>query len=356
MTQQKIFALFLILSIILLSIPGCDYLQQQEQQPTPPVSPPQPQQQEQPASPPASPPAGAPAPRAPIPFAEAKLTLSHAPKVGETAGVILTVLPNFGGDSGRNIRAWLEFKRGDPLDLEWLEIKAEEVLADDNPNWEGILSPAAPLEFSTNIRFPTEGIWDITGGFRDNPPTPTRFRSNRVRLAVQTDRAFIFSGSASVPEWVKDYCPRVVPHIAASVTLDLSEPPPLGKSADLTWSIVAKEDVPGAKTRIQFILMEPGSHESERIESEALLVEGNLQWEGPLKKDIPVSSTARIKFPLEGDWEITILYEINNDSGYDNIFLNVTEERGSWGWAEPHKLDRSKVPTPKPAPTPRPVK
>ena len=102
------------------------------------------------------------------------------------------------------------------------------------------------------------------------------------------------------------------------------------------------EDV---NVRVEFNLSEPGSTRAITQANESIFINGNLQWTGNLHDGIPYSSNATIVFPKEGDWEITLYYS-NNSSfiGGVTIFLNVTREDGSWGWAESHEAQRGYVP------------
>jgi len=361
MLNRKAFILPLILCTMITSIPGCTISEKDgvEPQPTVPSTPPPaisspPSEKDEAPSQPVTPPS---APSLPI---EVKLTLSHAPKLGETAEAILTIIANL--PSGRNlgnIQAWLEFSQiktsGSYRESqEILEIASKDVLTAGELNWEGVLTSDAPLEFRADIKFPEEGIWEVTGYMEGDGGW---IRSNRVKVAVQYDRAGIFS--SSTPEWMKDYSPSMGVALDAPIAaiLDLSKPPKLGEYAKLTWSVVSDRDLENVRVWMEFNLMEPGVLRAIKMPNESIFINGALPWEGSLKKGVPVSSTETVAFPDEGDWQV-ILISIapappTSYSGSDEIYLNVTEERGRWGWAEPHEQDWSSVPPPPPAPAPK---
>jgi hypothetical protein len=221
-------------------------------------------------------------------------------------------------------------------------------------DWEGTLSQDSPLEFRTDIRFPREGIWEIIGLYQgDNWSHPMW---DSIELAVEHDRAGIYGSDAyhaGELEWMKDYSPNVAVRLDSPVTaaLNLSKPPELNEAAELTWSIASTEDVEGARVWVEFKLWEPRSTKPQKIPGESVLVAGSLQWEGTLEKGVIYSSSATVAFPEEWDWELVLICDDSDSiSGRATVFLNVTEDRGRWGWAEPHEADRSQIPPPKPAP------
>lgn len=343
MNYRKPFILLLLLPILLFSITGCVFLQEQERPTTPQRQGEAPsQQQEQPVE--AAQPAGA--PRPPV---EAKLELSHAPKVGETAEATLTIYVYTLPDSKLgNIRAWLEFQWAEALNREQIEISPEEVLASGNLNWEGALTADSPLEFHTTIRFPKEGIWEITGYIEGNVG---HIRSNHIELAVEHDRAGIFSGSASTPEWMKDYSPPMefIPNAPLTATLDLSEPPKLGEHVELTWTVLSDRNFENVIVWMEFKLLEQEDLSVIEMPSESIVFNGVLPWEGSLEKDVPVSYTETVAFPEEGDWQVLLFSKAPTPlTGYyssDDIFLNVTKESGRWGWSvSPDDVYRANMP------------
>lgn len=99
----------------------------------------------------------------------------------------MTVYAHFpSGTNLGNIRAWLEFSHINTAgsyreSKERVEIASKDVMAGGDLNWEGILTSDGPLEFSTNIRFSEEGLWEITGYIEGDVGL---LRSNGVKLAV----------------------------------------------------------------------------------------------------------------------------------------------------------------------------
>jgi len=351
MLNNKTFILFLILPVLVISISGCTSSQEEG------VT--QPEQEEQDSgiqSGKTLQPLGA-----PLPTTDVKLELSKAPKVGETAELTMTVTtrpdPRIGLGHGR---AWLAFSRVDTSgsyrnykeSIRGVNISPEAVLTRGNVNWEGRATTDAPLVFQTTVRFPEAGIWEVTGYFqRDGRSHPT-FGS--IKLAVESDRAGIYGSEAYLTgelEWMKDYSRgRAVPkNVPITASLDLTSPPRLGEHAELTWSIVSAKDIENAGVNIEFKLMEQGTPLANKIKGNETLVAGDLSWQGSLEEGVPVSSSATIKFPQEGDWEIVLICD-DSESIYEAsiIFLNVNKESGRWGWAEPHEIDRSKIPPPIP--------
>lgn len=282
------------------------------------------------------------------------MKLSHAPRVGETAEVTLTIIRNF--PEPISVKAWLEFSRVDVSgsygeSQKRVNVAPQEILSQGDLNWEGTATLDTPLEFRTDIKFPEEGIWEITGYIqgKGNPS-----RSNRVKLAVQTDRAGIYGSEAHRAgelDWMDDYSPNVAVRLDSPVTatLNLSKPPKLNEPVELTWSIASTKDVAEAKVWIEFKLMEPGATKPIKVPGESVLVEDSLQWEGALEKGVIFSSSGTVAFPEAGDWEIVLKCDDSeNIYGCATIFLNVTEERGSWGWAESHEVDSGQVLPPTP--------
>lgn len=335
MYYKKIFILLLILPVTLLLLPGCTTSQDESSVQSQPWVETRPE----------------------VPPTEVTLKISHAPKVGETAELTLTVDTNW--STGKNVghgRAWLEVSRvgisgSYQESKQKIEIPVSNILVSGKTSWDVTLTERETVELHSTIRFPSEGIWEVTGYVEgDDWEGPT---GDWIRLAVEHDRAGIYGSEAyraGELEWMKDYAPEIGLRLDIPVTvmLDLSKPPRLGEPVELAWSIVSNDDSEKVRVRIEFKLMETGGARATILTSESMLVEGDLQWEGALKKDTPVSSSATIVFPKEGDWEITLYCTDAGISsmGHAVIMLNVTEERGRWGWVESHEEDRSDVPPP----------
>ena len=139
--------------------------------------------------------------------------------------------------------------------------------------------------------------------------------------------------------------------------MDLSNPPRLGEPVELTWSVTTTYDVENLSVKTKLYYCKPGSWERIEYNGETMLVEGDVTWQGALKAGVPLSSSATIILPTEGDWQISVSFsdadKVNGYTGMqDNVRLNVTEDRGRWGWVESHERDRSGDPQPPSAPLP----
>jgi hypothetical protein len=121
-----------------------------------------------------------------------------------------------------------------------------------------------------------------------------------------------------------------------TVQVDISKAPRLDEAVELTWTINSIRDMSEVNGWVNFRRME-GTEEVE-VPAEDILVEGDLNWEGSPKKDIPIQLSAIIRFPAEGDWEIEARARSPEEEGgcADSLFLNVGAEEGRWGWAQPH--------------------
>ena len=81
----------------------------------------------------------------------------------------------------------------------------------------------------------------------------------------------------------------------------------------------------------------PASTASIELPEGAVLVDGNLKWEGDLQKDIPVQFSATIKFVEEGQWEIKAVANRVVSESYrwgdaDYIYLTVKKDSGSFSF------------------------
>lgn len=348
MDWKRLFVPLLMLPIILITMSGCDTFStgdglqpKDDTQNQPPLS--TLPEDDNKTKPIISVPGGEPMPPGP----NLALKLDHAPKLGETVGIMLEVSTadtSPGSDMG-TFTAWLKFLYTDTSgsfqeSKQTIEVPPSEVVQSENPLWEGTLTSGTVIQLAADVSFPGEGIWEITGWLSGEDLSR---RSDRLRITV--------TGEGGTTGVQKDYSPGIAVARDAPITgtLDLTEPPKLGETSELTWSIVSNKDLTDAKVSIEFKLFEPGSTKYTRSAS-ATLIDGNLQREGALSKDAVVASSATIKFEKAGDWEISIRYIDSEGSmiNYQPVFLNVTRDRGRWGWAEPHKPDMSNVPLPPP--------
>ena len=285
---------------------------------------------------------------------EIDLELSRAPKLGETAELTFTIMPNYLPDRGTTqYRAWIEVTyvntTGSYQESKLkLDTPASSILASgQSTTWDVILAEGEPVELRSTVRFSEEGIWEIMAFLQRDGSERTMWGDD-IRVAVYQDRAGIYGARADqVGElaWMRDYSPNVGSRTGSSTigqvttTLDLSRPPRVGEPIELTWSIVSAKDVKQASVWIDFYLMTPGRAEATTIPEESILVTGDVHWEGSLQKHTPVSSSATIIFPEEGDWQI-VLWRSGTDIaslGAPTIYLSSTEAGGRWGWVESHR-------------------
>ena len=293
------------------------------------------------------------------------LELSHPPKVGEAAELTLTVSNYFLPDRPSleqgygNYKAWVECSwintEGSYLESKReIEIPAEQIFPQGSLDWEGSLAKGDTIERRGTVRFPKEGIWEIRAYFATQKPQ--RWPWYRIRLVVTSEKGEL--------EWMKYFSPAIgggsVPSYEWPLicTLDMSKAPRLGEPTELTWSVSSIRDIEEkVEVWIEFHRMQPGSWQRTTHSGESMLVEGDLEWEGTLKKDVPVSSSATVEFPEEGDWKIRLaaFNRQGSQSCSSGVYLNVTKEKSRWGWEEPHERkwqegDPHPVPTEPPKP------
>ncbi|MFB0556601.1 MAG: hypothetical protein ACETVW_01950, partial [Dehalococcoidia bacterium] len=190
------------------------------------------------------------------------------------------------------------------VQIEWIEPKRdrvvkvppEDVLVEGDFNWEAAVTKDVPVEFSAVIKFPYEGKWRIRA-----VSTSPGWESDGISLYVTED-----SGTFDLP---KDYRPNTGPSPSTpterwplSVQVDIPKAPRLDEPVELTWVVNSIRDIGEVEAEIEFYRMEG----TDRVEvlAQDVLVEGDLSWEGSLKKDTLVQLSATIKLPQEGDWEI----------------------------------------------------
>ena len=114
------------------------------------------------------------------------------------------------------------------------------------------------------------------------------------------------------------------PSPASPIVLDLvmAKAPRVGEAAIVTCSIKSAFDAPASVATIE-------------LPEGAVLLDGNLEWSGDLRQDVPVQLSATIRFVEEGEWVIKavakhVIDEQNWWGDEDYIYLTVTEESGSF--------------------------
>ena len=111
----------------------------------------------------------------------------------------------------------------------------------------------------------------------------------------------------------------------------LKEIPGVGEETILSCRIRSIVDVSDYSVKISFAKrLEDNS--ILKVPGENILVEGDLEWRGDLKKNEPVEFSATIIFPEEGDWRILVVGDcISNDKleFADSIEMNITGDISS---------------------------
>lgn len=268
-----------------------------------------------------------------------ELQLEKAPRLNEPVKLMCTRSARW---DIPNEKINVEFQWIEPKRDRVVEVPLEDVLVQGDFNWEAAVTKSVPIEFSAIIKFPHEGKWRI----RAVSASPG-WESDVISLYVTED-----FGTFDLP---KDYRPNTgpVPYVPSeefpmTVQVDISKAPRLDEAVELTWTIKSIRDMAEVNGWVNFRRME-GTEEVE-VPAEDILVEGDLNWEGSLKKDIPIQLSAIIRFPEEGDWRIQARARAPEQEGgcADSLFLNVGVEEGRWGWVEPHEKTRPPQPPPIP--------
>lgn len=236
----------------------------------------------------------------------------------------------------------LEFDR---LDLKTgfftRNIPLQEVLVGNSFNWEGHMT-GEPMEFSATIKLPYEGCWSICAR-----STQDWLDSDCVFVQVTEDESMFGCQ--------KDYRPNTSPgpdpptkYYPITVELDIPKPPRLNEPVELTWSLNSIRDVDGVIGRVEFVHLEGKTRAI--VPAEDMLIKGDLNWTGSLKKDSPLYFSATVKFPQEGDWVIRAhgdsfaeQHPINSEYP---LFLHIDKNKSRWGWTESHEIKTHGPPPP----------
>lgn len=266
-----------------------------------------------------------------------ELRLEKAPRLNESVELTCIRRSSLGIPNEKiNVQIeWIEPKRDRVV-----KVPPEDVLVEGNFNWEAVVTKGIPVEFSAIIKFPHEGNW--------------RIRAVSASPGWDSDGVFLHVGKDSgMFGWQEDYRPSTGPsplipseRFPMTVQVDISKAPRLDEPAELTWVINSIRDIAEVKGEIEFYRMEGTNRVNVPIEN--VLIEGDLSWEGSLKKDTPVQLAAIIRFPEEGDWGIEAWAHSPEQEGGCNypLFLSVGKEKGRFGWAEPHEKPHQGPPPP----------
>ena len=112
-----------------------------------------------------------------------------------------------------------------------------------------------------------------------------------------------------------------------SVKLAISHPPRLGETAYLTVTVVSVFDAPNSEARL-------------KLPKGAVLLGGDLRWQGSLKANVPVQFSAAIKFVETGQKAIravarSVQSATSSVSDVDGVVLDVAETSGQFHVYDP---------------------
>jgi hypothetical protein len=280
------------------------------------------------------------------------ISLSKAPKLGETADLtynikILDVI-GFGQpkESLTNSRAWVEFvwanTQGSYSEAKYgVQVPPKEVLVSGNLTWTGNALDIRDINVASTIQLPREGYWIVYGYFSGEDWT----RPYKSRMAV-----VVTSGAAAVvgtPEfeplaYLGNFAygevgrPTLDERHPVTVELDISKAPRVGEEATLTFRFASDRDLPQFRTVIRFFRMPDDI--SSQVGGWDLLTTGEAQQEFPLKSNEPLQLSYKVRFPIVGDWQINgegNPQQIIGTSGAgfaDNINITVEHHKGWFGW------------------------
>jgi len=207
----------------------------------------------------------------------------------------------------------------------------------------------SPLEFKVPVKLLKPGLWDITAYADVEDATGKHEVYDRIFLGTTAEKAGIRGTDAErlgQLEWMKDYHDYTSyglgrPGYLLETNVDFPNPPELGKPIELRWSVTSGYDTSPVRVIIGFSRQEPGKASAVTPPLNTVLLKGDLEWKGVVKKDSPVSGSATVVFPFEGDWEINI-WCLETEGVYNAgtaVYLNVASAGGRWGWVEPHSGD-----------------
>jgi hypothetical protein len=241
----------------------------------------------------------------------------------------------------------LEVQRIDPKTRHMSDVPLQEILVGSSLNWEGHMT-GEPMQFSATIKFPYEGCWSINAR-----STKYYFDSSMIVVQVAEDGS-TFGCQKDYAPYVGSYPDTPSEQHPITVELDILKPPRLNEPFQITWGISTIRDIPEASGEVKFYHME--GTEEVSVPAEEVLIEGDITWQGSLKKDSPLHFTATVKLPKEGDWRIHAIgidhAQLVPRNANFSLFLHTAKDKGRWGWTESHE-NQYKGPPPPPAAAPQ---
>ena len=293
MGLRKIPVLFLVLTIVLIAIPGCNST---ETDSLPRVS-------------------------WDYEYREGmSLSLSPVPKLGETAELTFDPSPMYppSPEGLSSARVWVEFyyanTKGSYSEAKYaVPVPLEDVLVSGELSWKGnALEDGAPIMHAT-VQLPREGVWLVFGFLQGKGwEKPVGMRS---LFAVTEDAAAII-GTPEFDTGPLGYLAHFyygtgekrAPDERRPVVLelDISKLPTIGEEVTLTCRINSIIDYEDYSAEFHFVKLAKYTPLTE-VNGHNLLVDGDLNWEGDLKKGKPVEFSATVKLPECGIWIVEVL-------------------------------------------------
>lgn len=114
------------------------------------------------------------------------------------------------------------------------------------------------------------------------------------------------------------------PSSPINVELSISKLPILNETVELTCKVSSKYNAPNSTAQI-------------KLSNGARLISGNLQWQGDLVVNVPVSFSAQVVFEETGHHTIEaiaqrIIDDKNSWGDLDAIYLDIGSETSTFGW------------------------
>jgi hypothetical protein len=284
---------------------------------------------------------------------DTNLTISSAPKLGETVDLTFTVdIIKLDASHPReglaNSKAWIDFywtntKGSYSEAYSSVQIPLDQVLVDGNLSWEGSYSKGFTLK--GKFKLPREGIWSIVGRFNGEGWNSGGAGAD-LEVAVADGTAAImgtedfkngplaymgnnsYAGGVRGPTFANEMYP-------VSLGLDISKAPRAGEDVTLSCRINSLIDV--SDFSIYWSFSRRLGDTTQEIPVSELLSSKDLAWRIDIKKGEPVVFSTTIKFPSEGDWEISASGKSGakylTGSGHQ-LKLSITSTRSYFGWIE----------------------
>lgn len=302
------------------------------------------------------------------------LNISTLPVLGENVELFFTIdiekLWN-GEWQGRKAedlvdsQAWVQFFWADThgsytAARKFVEVPLSEVSSGGELSWEGNALENRNITLKSNIQIPGEGVWKIIGYFSTaNWEQPMeswlQFPEIGLKTPVFRWKQYAVADGTAIRMFYGDYENSSLDYLfnfdygmvadktlndsgaPFIIQLDISKPPLAGEEVNLTCTITSLYDEPDFSAWITF-LKSPGIKTD--IPLSEFLVNGDLAWEGDLKSQTPVTYSAVIKFPEEGEWMIHA--SVNSQErenaqfrGFtDGIMITIAEDKSYYGWKE----------------------